>query len=66
MILSGNEDVESVYREYSESGTELTLSTSLIRLIRCESMNVKTQGIVRVRGVTVSRVVRKTKGEIYR
>lgn len=34
MIIDNNEDVLAAYHEYTTSGTELTLASSLIRLLR--------------------------------
>jgi hypothetical protein len=38
MILADNEDVMAAYQEYNNNGTELTLSSTLIRLVHQESI----------------------------
>lgn len=38
MILADNEDVMTAYQEYITNGTELTLSSALIRLVHQESI----------------------------
>ena len=70
MIIAGNEDVMAAYSQYTSSGTELTLASSLIRLLHNESTSfviledseseeAASQSSRRVRRGTISIVIPK-------
>lgn len=62
LILAGSKEVMNVYEKYLQEGTELTLSSDLLHILRLESTQLLTQRIVKPNRHQ-ARVVRRSREE---